>query len=102
MKFCFAIRQQHYLQEALLPLSQRGPRHLYLEFVAARVPDFQWSISSHLDAIAVYRTGRQAIGSKAGTRIIHFQKLDRFACAVFYCHINVVGVAANGPNQHRG
>ena len=77
MEVSFAGRQQHYLQATLLPLGHHGPVDLYLPLhraaVARRIEHLEWATAAQLDAVVEDSVSGQAVGSKAGARVVHFE-----------------------------
>ena len=101
MKIDLTSGQQHNLELALLPLGEHRPFNLCGMAVAGCVLHLDRTAASQLDAVVEDGARGQAVGSKAGTRVIDLEQLNRCAGAVFDRGIHVIRVATGSQPKHR-
>jgi len=94
MKLGLAVRQQHNLQAALLPLGQRRPVNMKLTLVAGRVLHLQRTAAPNLNAIVKDSTFIQPVITETGARIVDLKQLYCPACTVLHRGLDMIGMAA--------
>ena len=90
MKLRLAAGQQHNLDPALLPLEQHWPFHLRLPPIASGVLHLQRARALDLESIVEVNSGCQAVGPKAGARIVDLEKLNCCAGPVLDRGLDVI------------
>ena len=89
------------LRLTLLVILERRPGDLDLLVAGGCVGDFERAGAEHGEAIAVVRSGSDAVGAKAGPGVIDFEELNIGAGAVLDGRVDVVGVAGGDRKESR-
>ena len=93
VEFGFAAGLKNDLERPLLPFRECGARDLDRLAVCRGVLHLELATAADLKPVLKIGAGGQGVGAEAGAGIVHFEKLDGRAGAIFDGGVDVVGVA---------